>query len=66
MRSYQESLKAYRDNQNTMDYAVATAKAAAKKERDVEIAKRLKQRGLTINAIAEITDLTREEIEKIK
>ena len=22
MRSYQESLKAYRDNQNTMDYAV--------------------------------------------
>ena len=49
-----------------MDYAVATAKAAAKKERDVEIAKRLKQRGLTIDAIAEITDLTREEIEKIK
>ena len=65
MRSYQESLKAYRDNQNTMDYAVATAKAAAKKERDIEIAKKLKQRGLTFDIIAEITDLTLEEIEKL-
>ena len=48
-----------------MDYAVATAKAAAKKERDIEIAKRLRQKGLTIDSIAEITDLTVEEIEKL-
>ena len=61
MKAYEESLKVYRDNMATMDYAVVSAI----KERDVEIAKKLKQRGIDIEIIADTTGLTKEQIEKL-
>ncbi|WKN43386.1 hypothetical protein [Tunicatimonas pelagia] len=61
MQTYQESLKAYRDNKNTMDYAISEAL----KERDVEIAKKLKQKGVDSAVIADTTGLTKEQIEKL-
>ena len=68
MKTYQESLKIYRDNKNTMDYAITEAvkeaKEETKKERDIEIARKLKQRGVDIEIIAETTSLTKEQIEK--
>ena len=65
MRSYQESLKAYRDNQNPMDYAVATAKKEARKEGIFAIAKKMKQKGFDIETIVETTDLTKDQVEKL-
>ena len=73
MRSYQESLKAYRDNQNTMDYAVETAKKEARKEGLEEgikegifaIAKKMKQKGFDIETIVETTSLSKDQIEKL-
>ncbi|MEM9675306.1 MAG: Rpn family recombination-promoting nuclease/putative transposase [Cyclobacteriaceae bacterium] len=69
MQTYQESLKAYRDNKNTMDYAIETAREEARKEaikaRDIEIAKKLKQRGVDMEVIADTTGLTKEQIEKL-
>ena len=61
MKAYEESLKVYRDNKATMDYAVSSAV----KERDIEIARKLKQRGVDIEIIAETTSLTKEQIEKL-
>ncbi len=65
MKAYEESLKVYRDNKNTMDYAIETARIEAKKERDIEIAKKLKKRGVDFDIIAETTSLTKEQIEKL-
>ncbi len=65
MKAYEESLKVYRDNKNTMDYAISEAVSSALKERDVEIARELKQRGVAIEIIAETTSLTKEQIEKL-
>ena len=61
MKAYEESLKVYRDNKNTMDYAIETARIEAKKERDIEIAKKLKKRGVDFDIIAETTNLTKEQ-----
>ncbi len=77
MRTYEESLKVYRDNKNTMDYAIKTAVEAAVKEavastekkarqeRDIEIARELKKNGASIELIAKSTSLTREQIEAL-
>ena len=61
MQTYQESLKAYRDNKNTMDYAISEAM----KEKAMEIAKKMKLRGVDIEVIADTTGLTKEQIEKL-
>ena len=65
MRSYQESLKAYRDNQNTMDYAVETAKKEGRKEGIFEVAKQLKKNGVSIDLIERSTGLTKKDIERL-
>ncbi len=73
MKAYEESLKVYRDNENTMDYAISTAvKEAVKeavreaiKERDIEIVQRMKQKGIDIQTIIETTGLTKKEIEEL-
>jgi predicted transposase/invertase (TIGR01784 family) len=57
MKAYEESLKVYRDNYSIIE--------TAKKERDIEIAKKLKQRGVDLDIIAETTNLTKEQIEKL-
>lgn len=73
MRTYQESLKVYRDNKNTMDYAIETAKRQAKQEginegrqeERLEIAKEMKKYGASIDLIKKSTGLLEEQIEKL-
>jgi len=69
INAYEGILKVYRDNKNTMDYAIATAKEEAKREgateREMEIAKEMKKEGLSVERIARITGLTKEQIEKL-
>jgi len=61
MKTYQESLKVYRDNQNAMDYAIKKAK----NETQLKIARELKQLSLPVEQIMQATKLTWEEIEKL-
>lgn len=42
-----------------------TAKEAGRKERDVEIAKKLRKMGLSIEAIIEATGLVKDEVENL-
>ena len=73
MKAYEESLKIYHDNKNTMDYAIAEAVKEAVKEavekankaKDIEMVRKLKQRGVDIEIIAETTSLTKKQIEKL-
>ncbi len=62
IRSYEDSLKYYRDLKNSLD----TAKQEAREERDLEIAKRALKKGLSIHDIMDLTGLKREQIEKLK
>lgn len=57
MKIYEESLKTYWDNYSILE--------TAKKEKEIEIARRLKKIGVDIEFIAKATDLTREEIENL-
>lgn len=54
---YEESLKNYRDIKNVVD--------TARIEEKIEIARKLKQNGVSIEIIAQSTALSKEEIEKI-
>lgn len=77
MKTYQESLKVYRDNRNAMDYMLQKGKEKGRQEgrvegrqegrseARVEMAKWLKRMNLPIEQIMEGTKLTREEIEKL-
>jgi predicted transposase/invertase (TIGR01784 family) len=77
MKTYQESLKVFRDNQNAMGYMLQKGKEEGMKqgmkeglkegqlEARVEMAKWLKQMILPIEQIMEGTKLIREEIEKL-
>lgn len=69
MSTYQKSLKVYRDNKNTMDYAIKTAVDAAvdaaTRQRNIEIALELKKLNLPVEQIVQVTKLTKEEIEKL-
>ncbi len=65
MRTYEESLKVYRDNKNAMDYAIKTAREEAWQEAMVKIAKEMKSEGDSIEKIARVTGLAPEQIEKL-
>jgi predicted transposase/invertase (TIGR01784 family) len=58
VRSYEDSLKYYRDMKNSLD--------TAKDEKAMEIAKNALREGLTIELIQKLTGLTREQIEGLK
>jgi len=58
LMEYEESLKSYRDLQNSIDTAV--------EDKALEIAKKMNQKGFDVEIISEITGLTKEEIEKLK
>jgi predicted transposase/invertase (TIGR01784 family) len=58
---YEESLKVYRDLKNVVDTSFDEGKA----ERNLEIARQMKLKGLEPSLIAEITGLSMEEIEKL-
>lgn len=59
--NYQNSLKVHNDLVNTLDFA--EEKGEMKKA--FKIAKSMKEKGYVISEIAEITDLTIDEIEKL-
>ena len=61
MNAYQESLKIYRDNKNTMDYAIETAV----EEKTRSIIQKLLQLGTDIPTISSITDVPEAEVKQI-
>ncbi len=73
MRTYEQSLKVYRDNQNTMDYAIETAEEKGMQKglqkglqmAMVKVAREMKSDGFSFEKIARFTGLTREEIESL-
>ena len=54
-----------RDLKNSLDYAKAEGKIEGKIEEKLEVAKNAKSLGLSIEQVQQLTNLTREEIEKI-
>jgi predicted transposase/invertase (TIGR01784 family) len=66
---YEESLKFYRDIKNVVDTAFDDGKSLGKIEGKIEqnyqLAKKLKEKGLPIELIIEVTGLSAEEIEKL-
>jgi len=79
-KAYVDSLNSYRDLKNSLDYARAEglaeglrdlknclddAKSEGKTEEKFEVARNAKSLGLSIEQIQQLTNLTREEIEKI-
>jgi predicted transposase/invertase (TIGR01784 family) len=62
VQSYEDSLKYYRDIKNSLD----TAKEEGKIDEKYQIAKNLLNQKINIGLIAEVTDLTVEEIKKLK
>jgi predicted transposase/invertase (TIGR01784 family) len=62
VRSYEDSLKYYRDMKNSLD----TAKQEAREERNIEIAKELLKNRIDVDIISKSTGLTRDQIERIK
>lgn len=69
MKKYEESLKIYRDNHNTLEYAKKEARKEGREEgreeKQVEIAKLLKKNGISIELIAKSTGLSEEQIEQL-
>jgi len=75
--TYQNDLKAYRDNINVLETAkiegeaIGEAKGRAegrvegRTERDIEIAQGMKQKGYAVEAIVELTGLLQEDVEKL-
>jgi predicted transposase/invertase (TIGR01784 family) len=61
MAAYEASLKIARDNYSHDE----TVRKESRRERDLEIAITLIAKGYSIEEIAEITDLSKEEIEKL-
>jgi predicted transposase/invertase (TIGR01784 family) len=61
MRTYEESLKTYRDNYSILE----TAKKEGRQEERMEIAREMKKEGLSIEQVARITGLSIEQIEKL-
>lgn len=69
LHNYESSLKIFRDNKNSFDYAVDTAYGDGKKdgktEEKFEVAKNALKLGLSIDNIIKLTGLTKQEIENL-
>jgi predicted transposase/invertase (TIGR01784 family) len=69
MRTYEESLKTYWDNYSVLETAkkegINEGIELGASQRTVEIAKKLKQKGVDVEVISETTGLTKEQIEKL-
>jgi len=57
-----EAYYRYLDNKSSVDSAIDTAKADGRQEASTEIAKSMKDKGMDVNIISELTKLTVEEI----
>ena len=66
IRSYEDSLKYYRDIKNSIDTAKEEGKIEGKTERNVEIAKKALAKGLSIKDVSELTGMTELEIKNFK
>jgi predicted transposase/invertase (TIGR01784 family) len=66
---YDASIKAYRDHLATIAYGKEEGKAEGKAEgernKQIEIARKLKAKGLSIDLITETTGLSVEEVERL-
>jgi predicted transposase/invertase (TIGR01784 family) len=66
---YERDLKIYRDNRNVLETARIEGKAEGlaegKAERNIEIARNLKRKGMGVSDIADVTGLTAEEIDRL-
>ncbi len=63
--NYENSLKYYRDLKNSIDTAKEEGKEEGKEERSIEIAKKLLNKGYQTDEIAEITGLTKNDINQL-
>ena len=62
---YDEALKRYRDYKNTIDYAEERGIEKGRKEGIYSVAKNMKEKGLPILTIAEVTGLCEAEIKTL-
>ena len=65
MYDYQQSLKVFRDNKNTFDYAKETAFDEGLTEGIIKVAKALKQNGVLMDIIIKTTGLSENEINEL-
>ena len=61
LKEYEDSLKAYRDVKNSID----TALEKGREEKTIQIAKKMLDAGMDIDTIMRMTDLSKNEIEKL-
>ena len=65
LREYEDSLKAYRDIKNSLDTANEEGREEGREQRNIEIAKKMLAAGMHIDIIINMTDLSKDEIEKL-
>ena len=65
LREYEDSLKAYRDIKNSLDTAKEEGREEGREQRNIEIAKKMLSAGMDIDIIINMTDLSKDEIEKL-
>jgi predicted transposase/invertase (TIGR01784 family) len=65
LESYEYSLKVFRDNKAVFDFAIETAFDEGKIEGKIEVAKKMKRKGLASSDIAELTGLPQSEIDTL-
>jgi predicted transposase/invertase (TIGR01784 family) len=65
MRTYDESLKVYWDNYSVLQTAKHEGREQGKRERDVEIAKEMKEAGEPVEKITRFTGLTQDQIKEL-
>ncbi len=63
--AYEESLKYYRDIKNVVDTSREEGREEGREERNIEIAKELKNNGISIEVIMQSTGLSKKEIENL-
>ncbi len=59
---YEQSLKIFRDNKAVFEYAINTAFDEGKQEGKLEVARKMKHKGLASSDISDLTGLSEEEI----
>ena len=65
LREYEDSLKAYRDIKNSLDTAKEEGREEGREQRNIEIAKKMLAAGMDIDIIINMTELSKDEIEKL-
>ena len=65
LREYEDSLKAYRDIKNSLDTAKEEGREEGREQRNIEIAKKMLAAGMHIDIIINMTDLSKDKIEKL-